>query len=188
MPDGRDPPWALGWRGYGDFAGEDADWDAIRVARAFRLRIELLSNETYILEAGFDRLGGVDHKKAVMWGRKSPLAETQNRVAQRVCDGWDRGRGRGRHTYCSRRPRCWHALPGNLVTRRLPISALIGQRGDDRWQRTHHLGWITALAAGHFLEEMVRFLKTRPQQRCTLKSTGSQPLVSTEPPVSTRLP
>ena len=75
VPDGafadpRHP--ALGWRGYGAFEGDaSVDWDAIRVAHCIPASgIELLSNETYILEAGFERMGGVDHKKGCYVGQE----------------------------------------------------------------------------------------------------------------------
>ena len=54
--DPRDPP--LGWRAYGNGRWQTAtDWDAIRVARLGpETAIELQPNETYVLEAGFERL------------------------------------------------------------------------------------------------------------------------------------
>lgn len=63
---------AMGWRAYdGTTPDEDVDWDAIRVAQCIPASgIELLSNETYILEAGFDRLGGVDHRKGCYVGQE----------------------------------------------------------------------------------------------------------------------
>ncbi len=70
-PDPRDP--SLGWRGYGIEAGDDApiDWDAIRVAACIpETGIELIPDDTYILEAGFDRLSGVDHRKGCYVGQE----------------------------------------------------------------------------------------------------------------------
>ena len=63
---------ALGWRAYdGTTPDQDVDWDAIRVAHCIPASgIELLSNQTYILEAGFDRLGGVDHRKGCYVGQE----------------------------------------------------------------------------------------------------------------------
>ncbi|MEM9320472.1 MAG: folate-binding protein [Pseudomonadota bacterium] len=63
---------ALGWRAYGATGGPPSiDWDAIRVAHCIpESGVELLSNETYILEAGFDRLGGVDHRKGCYVGQE----------------------------------------------------------------------------------------------------------------------
>ncbi|MEM6609364.1 MAG: folate-binding protein [Pseudomonadota bacterium] len=68
--DPRDPH--LGWRAYGMTGGPpQIDWDAIRVAHNIpQSGVELLSNETYILEAGFDRLGGVDHSKGCYVGQE----------------------------------------------------------------------------------------------------------------------
>lgn len=69
-PDPRDP--ALGWRGYGIGGGPvRTDWDAIRVARCIpETGIELIPDETYILEAGFERLSGVDHRKGCYVGQE----------------------------------------------------------------------------------------------------------------------
>lgn len=68
---------SLGWRGYsiagGGMEGGDPgiDWDAIRVAACVpETGIELVPNETYILEAGFDRLSGVDHRKGCYVGQE----------------------------------------------------------------------------------------------------------------------
>jgi len=68
--DPRDP--ALGWRAYGRAGGEPAtDWDAIRVARLVpETGIELQPNETYVLEAGFERLRGVDFRKGCYVGQE----------------------------------------------------------------------------------------------------------------------
>ncbi|WP_415184955.1 YgfZ/GcvT domain-containing protein [Phaeovulum sp.] len=63
---------ALGWRLYGADAGDDgSDWDAIRVAHCIpETGIELIPNETYILEAGFERLHGVDFRKGCYVGQE----------------------------------------------------------------------------------------------------------------------
>ena len=69
----RDPRHAaLGWRAYGAQAGDDGtDWDAIRVAHVIpESGIELVPNETYILEAGFERLNGVDFRKGCYVGQE----------------------------------------------------------------------------------------------------------------------
>lgn len=68
--DPRDP--ALGWRGYGLEGGDPAiDWDAIRVAACIpETGVELIPDESYILEAGFDRLSGVDHRKGCYVGQE----------------------------------------------------------------------------------------------------------------------
>lgn len=69
IPDPRHP--ALGWRVYGE-AGEDgSDWDAIRVEHLIpETLVELIPNETYILEAGFERLNGVDFRKGCYVGQE----------------------------------------------------------------------------------------------------------------------
>ena len=63
---------ALGWRSYGGEGGEPAiDWDAIRVAACVpETGIELIPNDSYILEMGFDRLHGVDHRKGCYVGQE----------------------------------------------------------------------------------------------------------------------
>ncbi|WP_312526394.1 folate-binding protein [Paracoccus sp. (in: a-proteobacteria)] len=63
---------ALGWRLYGAAAGDDGtDFDAIRVAHIIpETLIELIPNETFILEAGFDRLNGVDFRKGCYVGQE----------------------------------------------------------------------------------------------------------------------
>ena len=70
IADPRDP--ALGWRLYGAEGGDDGtDFDAIRVARVIpESLIELIPNETFILEAGFDRLNGVDFRKGCYVGQE----------------------------------------------------------------------------------------------------------------------
>ncbi|WP_102224410.1 CAF17-like 4Fe-4S cluster assembly/insertion protein YgfZ [Acidimangrovimonas sediminis] len=68
--DPRDP--GLGWRGYGLSAGEgETDWDALRVARCIpESGIELVPEETLLLEAGFERLNGVDFRKGCYVGQE----------------------------------------------------------------------------------------------------------------------
>ncbi len=70
LPDPRHD--ALGWRLYGAEAGDDGtDWDAIRVAHCIpETGVELIPNETYILEAGFERLNGVDFRKGCYVGQE----------------------------------------------------------------------------------------------------------------------
>jgi len=69
-PDPRHP--ALGWRRYGIEGGTpNIDWDAIRVAHCIpETGIELIPEDSYILEAGFDRLNGVDHRKGCYVGQE----------------------------------------------------------------------------------------------------------------------
>jgi tRNA-modifying protein YgfZ len=71
---------ALGWRLYtrdpvAALAGlaplDPAEWQALRVRHAVpESGIELVSDETYILEAGFERLAGVDFKKGCYVGQE----------------------------------------------------------------------------------------------------------------------
>ncbi|MBI1415942.1 MAG: folate-binding protein [Limimaricola sp.] len=69
LPDPRDP--ALGWRAYGEADVSDAtDWDALRVAHLIPESGVELTPETYILEAGFERLHGVDFRKGCYVGQE----------------------------------------------------------------------------------------------------------------------
>ncbi|MGR3464753.1 CAF17-like 4Fe-4S cluster assembly/insertion protein YgfZ [Limimaricola sp.] len=69
LPDPRHPD--LGWRLYGAASGDDGtDWTAIRVARLIPEWGAELGPETYILEAGFERLNGVDFKKGCYVGQE----------------------------------------------------------------------------------------------------------------------
>ena len=69
IPDPRHP--ALGWRLYGAAGDDGSDWDAIRVEHCIpETLIELIPNETYILEAGFERLNGVDFRKGCYVGQE----------------------------------------------------------------------------------------------------------------------
>lgn len=76
LPDPRDP--ALGWRIYGpgplpgEVAPTDrAEYDALRVDRTVpETGIELVPDDTYILEAGFERLHGVDFRKGCYVGQE----------------------------------------------------------------------------------------------------------------------
>ena len=62
---------ALGWRLYGGTGDDGTDFDAIRVAHCIpESLIELIPNETFILEAGFDRLHGVDFRKGCYVGQE----------------------------------------------------------------------------------------------------------------------
>jgi len=69
--DPRDP--ALGWRLYTAAPGGPPviAWDAIRVERLIpETGVELVPEETYILEAGFERLNGVDFRKGCYVGQE----------------------------------------------------------------------------------------------------------------------
>ena len=70
VPDPRHP--ALGWRLYGAaVATPPVDWDALRVAHCVPASgIELIANDSYILEAGFDRLNGVSFRKGCYVGQE----------------------------------------------------------------------------------------------------------------------
>ena len=64
---------ALGWRAYGRAAAGPAtiDWDVIRVEHLIpETGIELIPDDTYILEAGFERLHGVDFRKGCYVGQE----------------------------------------------------------------------------------------------------------------------
>lgn len=63
----------LGWRLYSETPGAspEIDWDAIRVAHCIpETGIELIPDDTYILEAGFDQLNGVDFRKGCYVGQE----------------------------------------------------------------------------------------------------------------------
>ncbi len=70
LPDPRHP--ALGWRHYGAPLPEiDVDWDALRVEHMIpETGIELIPDETFILEAGFEALNGVDFRKGCYVGQE----------------------------------------------------------------------------------------------------------------------
>ena len=69
LADPRHP--ALGWRLYGDEAGDDGtDFDAIRVEHCIPESGIELTPDTFILEAGFDRLNGVDFRKGCYVGQE----------------------------------------------------------------------------------------------------------------------
>lgn len=62
---------ALGWRLYGADDGDDGtDWDTLRVAHVIPETGIELTPETYILEAGFERLHGVDFRKGCYVGQE----------------------------------------------------------------------------------------------------------------------
>ena len=61
----------LGWRAYDGRASAPMDREAIRVAHCVpESGVELLPNETYPLEAGFERLNGVDFRKGCYVGQE----------------------------------------------------------------------------------------------------------------------
>ncbi len=72
LSDPRDP--AMGWRHYATtptVTGTPADYDALRVAHVVPdTLIELIPDQSYILEMGFERLHGVDFKKGCYVGQE----------------------------------------------------------------------------------------------------------------------
>ncbi|QIR84227.1 folate-binding protein YgfZ [Paracoccus sp. AK26] len=69
IADPRHP--ALGWRLYGGADEDGTDFDAIRVDHIIpETLVELIPNETFILEAGFERLHGVDFRKGCYVGQE----------------------------------------------------------------------------------------------------------------------
>lgn len=71
LPDPRHP--ALGWRRYGAEPGTppQIDWNAVRVAHVIpEAGRELQVDDSYILEAGFERLNGVDFRKGCYVGQE----------------------------------------------------------------------------------------------------------------------
>jgi len=71
LPDPRHP--ALGWRAWRNAPGTlpGIDWDAIRVAHTIpESGIELIPDDSYILESGFERLHGVDFRKGCYVGQE----------------------------------------------------------------------------------------------------------------------
>ncbi len=69
LPDPRHPD--MGWRLYGEAEGDDgSDFDAIRVARCIPESGIELGPDSFILEAGFDRLNGVDFRKGCYVGQE----------------------------------------------------------------------------------------------------------------------
>ena len=62
---------SLGWRSYDGRDGQVPDWDERRIkAGVPESGIELIPNETYPLEADFERLHGVDFKKGCYVGQE----------------------------------------------------------------------------------------------------------------------
>ncbi len=69
LPDPRHA--AMGWRLYADTSGDDGtDFDAIRVAHCIPQTGVELTEDTFILEAGFERLSGVDFRKGCYVGQE----------------------------------------------------------------------------------------------------------------------
>jgi len=69
LPDPRHPD--LGWRLYGVGGGDDGtDWSAVRVAHCIPETGIELTPDTFLLEAGFERLNGVDFRKGCYVGQE----------------------------------------------------------------------------------------------------------------------
>ncbi|MGR3197410.1 MAG: CAF17-like 4Fe-4S cluster assembly/insertion protein YgfZ [Paracoccus sp. (in: a-proteobacteria)] len=69
IADPRHP--ALGWRHYGAEGDDGTDWDALRVEHCIpETLVELIPNDTFILEVGFERLHGVDFRKGCYVGQE----------------------------------------------------------------------------------------------------------------------
>ncbi|MBU2959598.1 folate-binding protein [Citreicella sp. C3M06] len=88
--DPRDP--RLGWRAYDGRPSETADWDALRVEALVPESGIELTPDTFILEAGFERLHGVDFRKGCYVGqevtaRMKHKAELRKGLAPVVVDG-----------------------------------------------------------------------------------------------------
>lgn len=86
---------ALGWRAYADTRAEvtGIDWDALRVAHAIpESGVELIPNDSFILEVGFERLNGVDFRKGCYVGqevtaRMKHKTELQKGLSRVTVDG-----------------------------------------------------------------------------------------------------
>jgi tRNA-modifying protein YgfZ len=93
LADPRHP--ALGWRAWSGEPGDEPriDWDEIRVAHVIpESSIELVPDDTYILEAGFERLHGVDFRKGCYVGqevtaRMKHKAELRKGLARVIMEG-----------------------------------------------------------------------------------------------------
>ncbi|MBM2574768.1 folate-binding protein YgfZ [Jannaschia sp. Os4] len=76
----RDPRPGMGWRRYHPVraggpapapAEDGTDWDAVRVEHLIpETGVELIPNESFVLEMGFERLGGVDFRKGCYVGQE----------------------------------------------------------------------------------------------------------------------
>ena len=61
----------LGWRAYDGRPGDDVDWDAVRIrAGVPESGVDLIPNDSYPLETGFERFGGVDFRKGCYVGQE----------------------------------------------------------------------------------------------------------------------
>ncbi|MEM7439696.1 MAG: folate-binding protein [Pseudomonadota bacterium] len=61
----------LGWRGYDGQLGAPVDWDKVRVQHCVpKTGVELIADQSFILECGFERLNGVDFRKGCYVGQE----------------------------------------------------------------------------------------------------------------------
>lgn len=66
-----DPRAGMGWILPGESGDDGTDWDAVRVEHMVPLAgAELVPNESFLLEMGFERLGGVDFRKGCYVGQE----------------------------------------------------------------------------------------------------------------------
>ena len=69
LPDPRHP--AMGWHLFGGEGDDGTDWDEVRVENVIpEATFELIPNDSYILEHGFERLHGVDFRKGCYVGQE----------------------------------------------------------------------------------------------------------------------
>ena len=69
LPDPRNPN--LGWRHYGDAdISDDTDWLTLQIAHLIPTTGVELTPDTYILEANFEAISGVDFKKGCFVGQE----------------------------------------------------------------------------------------------------------------------
>lgn len=117
LADPRDP--ALGWRLYGVAGGpEVTDWDALRVAHLVpEAGTELIPNDSYILEMGFERLHGVDFKKGCYVGQE---------VVARMKHKTELRKGLARVAVAG------NAAPGDAITAGGKPVGVLGTRSGDR--------------------------------------------------------
>ncbi len=133
---------ALGWRAYDGRAGEEHDWDALRVRHMIpESGIELIPNESYPLETNFEVLNGVNFKKGCYVGQEV-TARMKHKTSLKK--GLTRVRVEG------------DAAPGAEITRSdgRPVGQLHTRSGDealaylrfDRARETLHCGNATVIA------------------------------------------
>ncbi|MDZ7905952.1 MAG: tRNA-modifying protein YgfZ [Cypionkella sp.] len=103
------------------------DWDALRVAHIIpETGVELIPNDSYILEAGFDRLNGVSFRKGCYVGQEvTRRMAAQDRVEKRglVRVRYCRASAHW-HACCGGEPHDWHLVPAQSDGLRCGPSAL----------------------------------------------------------------